>query len=67
MAQGTCVAEDCLACSQCETMLLISWRLDAPGKKNAGRGEVKVGGQMGEYPLRGGGEGDGVKKLLKCK
>jgi hypothetical protein len=48
-------------------MLLISWRLDAPGKKNAGRGEVKVGGQMGEYPLRGGGEGDGVKKLLKCK
>jgi hypothetical protein len=36
---------------------LILWKLDAPGKKDAGGGEVGVGGQVGEHPLRGGGYG----------
>jgi hypothetical protein len=34
------------------------WKLDAPGKRDAGGGEMGVGGQVGEYPLRGGGNGE---------
>jgi hypothetical protein len=43
-------------------MCLILWKLDAPGKRDAGDGEVVVGGLVGEHPLRGeGGVGNGVK------
>ena len=40
---------------------LILWKLDAPGKRDAGGGEVVVGVQVKEHPLRGSRRSDGVK------
>ena len=39
VSPGTCVAEDCLVWPQWERMGLILWKLDAPGKGDAGGGE----------------------------
>jgi hypothetical protein len=36
------------------------WRLDAPEKEDAIRGEARVFGWVEEYSLRGKGEGDGM-------
>jgi hypothetical protein len=33
-------------------MTLILWKLDAPGKKDAGVGEERVRGLVEEHPLR---------------
>jgi hypothetical protein len=55
MAQGTCVAEDCLVWPEWERMYFILWKLDAPRKRNDGGGEVK----WGKYPLRDGRKGIG--------
>ena len=69
MAPGTCVAEDCLVWPQWERVHFIVWKLDAPRKRDAGGGEVRVGGQVVEHSLR-----DGVRsvwerggQLLECK
>jgi hypothetical protein len=42
MAPGTCVAEDCLVWPPWERICLILWELDAPGKTDAGGGELGV-------------------------
>jgi hypothetical protein len=55
--QGTCEEKDCLVWPQWERMCFILWKLDAPGKRDAGRGEDRVGGWVGEHPLRGRGKG----------
>jgi hypothetical protein len=64
VALGTCVVEDGFVWPQCEKICFILWKLDTPGKKDAGGGEVRVGGQVGEHPFRDGGEdkelGEGI-------
>jgi hypothetical protein len=57
MAQGTCVAEDCLVWPEWERMYFILWKLDAPRKRNDGGG----GGKVGEVPSQRWKEGNRVK------
>ena len=47
VALGTCVVEDGFVWPQCEKKCFILWKLDTPGKKDAGGGEVRVGGHVG--------------------
>ena len=49
---GTRVAEDCLVWPQWERVRLILWKCGTPGKKDPGGGEVGVGVQMVEQPIR---------------
>jgi hypothetical protein len=44
MALGTHVAEDCLVWPQWERMHLILWKVDTPGKRDAGGVKVEMGG-----------------------
>jgi hypothetical protein len=60
MAPTKYVAEDDLIWHQWEGKLLVLWRLDAPEKGDA-RGVRQE--WIGENPLRGKGEGDGVGDL----
>ena len=43
LAQGTCIAQDCLGWSQLKRLCLILWKLDAPGKREAGGSGVRWG------------------------
>jgi hypothetical protein len=42
-------------------MHLVLWKPNGQWKKDASRGEVKMGGQVGKHPFRGGGMENGMK------
>jgi hypothetical protein len=44
---------------------IYMWKFDAPGKRDAGGGEVGVVGQVGEHPLRGRERREGWSKELR--
>jgi hypothetical protein len=65
MGLGTCITEDCRVWPQWEKMYLMLWKLGAPGKRDAGGGEVGVDGQVERILSEAEGMGCGLKNLRR--